>query len=218
MNSKLHRFTNVTAVIVFFVVFVFGVFTNATASNWLTPNEIAEKNLIKVWEVGQEVGNAETLQAILLQESSGVTPLPRGKQPSLTHSYGLMQVQINSAKSTFNQFPELMERYFPQRTVKSLSNKEVMDLLVTNDDANIRIAAYHLNLYIKLSNGNWERAVAAYNVGIGAVKKIGNPANFGYVKDIKKRLLMIKPFNALHDVGKKEPEQTVEPESSMLDL
>lgn len=70
-----------------------------------------------------------------------------------------------------------------------------MDLLVTNEEANIRIAAYHFKLYLALSKGNWERAVAAYNVGIGAVKRIGNPSNFGYVKAIKTKLAALKPFN-----------------------
>lgn len=211
----IHRFTNVAAVILFFVVLVFGVFSNATANNWLTPNAVVERNLRKVFEVGQEVGHPETLQAILLQESSGVTPPLKSKLPSLTVSYGLMQVQINSAKSVLARFPELMERYFPQRSVKNVTNKEVMDLLVTNDDANIRIAAYHFNLYLALSNGNWDRAVAAYNVGIGAVKRIGNPSQFGYVKDIKKRLHMIKPFNHLNDLGEKvEP---IDPETKPLD-
>lgn len=220
MNSKLHRFTNVTAVLVFFVVFVFGVFTNASASNWLTPNEVVERNLKKVYEVGKEVGYPETLQAILLQESSGVTPVPKSKKASLSVSYGLMQVQINSAKSVFARFPELMDRYFPQRDLKSLSNKEIMDLLVTDEDANIRIAAYHFNLYLKLCNGNWDKAVAAYNVGIGAVNRIGNPAKFGYVKEIKHRLDMIKPFNILNipQPDTAEPEQDVEPTSKMLDI
>lgn len=193
-----HRFTNVTAVLVLFVVFVFGVFSNATANNWLHPHEEVEKNLRKVYEVGQEVGHPETLQAILLQESGGVLPALRNKQPSLTTSYGLMQVQINSAKSILTRYPQLMSLYFPERKVRSLSNKEVMELLIFNTDANIRIAAYHFNLYAEMSNGDLDRALAAYNVGIGAVKRITNPSKFGYVVDIKKRLVAIHPFNRLH--------------------
>lgn len=195
MNIKRRHFTNVAAVIVLFVVFVFGSVDHATA-NFQRPQEEVTKNLQRVYEIGQEIGNPETLQAIMLQESGGYL-IKTIQPPSKTRSYGIMQVQIVAARSMLSRNPELLELYFPDRKYRSLSDKEIVNLLVMDDDANMRIAAYHFKTYLDLCSGDWNKAVAAYNVGIGAVQRIPNPVKFGYVKAIKTRLQSIRSFNQL---------------------
>jgi hypothetical protein len=155
-------------------------------------------NLKKVYVVAREVGHPETLQAILLLETRGGKSVPIGNRESPVgkRSYGLMQVQVVAARSILQRNPSLFKRYFPERTYNSVLDEEIIALLLTNDEANIRIAAHHFKLYLQLSDGDWDRAVAAYNVGIGGVENIPDPAEFEYVIKIKAKLEEdVRPFN-----------------------
>lgn len=157
----------------------------------------------KVFTVGREIGHPETLQAILLQETAGGRSAAIGNKnsPVGKRSYGLMQVQVVAARSILERNPSVLKRYFPERTYVSLFDEEIIALLLTNDEANIRIAAHHFNLYLKLSDGDWDRAVAAYNAGIGGVERIPEPAEFPYVIDVKAKLEeVVRPFNRKHSL------------------
>lgn len=196
MTKVNQKFTNVAAVIVLFVVFVFSAFTSAAAVP-PTTEEIREANLEKVFSIGKEVGNPETLQAILLQESGGVPPKVSMK-PSRTKSYGLMQVQIASARSIFKRIPDILDTYFPNRNLRSVTDKEIVNLLVLNDEANIRIAAHHFNLYLQLCGGDLDKTIFAYNVGIGTAQGVRSYSKQRYVKAIKAKMDVVQPFNILH--------------------
>lgn len=212
--KSIHRFTNVTAIFVSLVVFVStATFStpvyNQTPEKLTLPeaakaiNSVLMENLRKVFVIGREIGNAETLQAILLQESGGTNTNPVGnkRSPVGKRSYGLMQLQLVAARSVLERHPSLVGRYFPDRTYKSLADEEVIALLLTNDEANIRIAAYHFRLYLTLSNGNWERAVAANNAGIGGVNNIPDVSQYDYVLRIKAKLHDVRVFNQKLGLG-----------------
>jgi len=158
--------------------------------------------LKRVFEIGTEIGNPETLQAILMQESKGIKhAVGNPKAPLSQRSYGLMQVQLGAARSILQRQPDLLNEIFPDRTLKSIKDPELAEMLIHNDEANIRIAAYHFNLYLKLCKGNWHKAVAAYNVGIGGVQNISNPAEYSYVREIKRKMdRIIKPFNTRNEL------------------
>jgi hypothetical protein len=156
------------------------------------------QSLKTVYMVGREVGNPETLQAILLQETRGGQTEPIGNKDSPVgkRSYGLMQVQVVAARSIFTRTPAVYERYFPNRKYNTIADEEIIALLLTNDEANIRIAAYHFKLYLQLSSGDWNRAVAAYNAGIGAVNNIPKPSEFDYVVKVKAKMETdVRAFN-----------------------
>lgn len=180
--------------------------TTVQSTPRITNQEYIERkteNLLLVRQVGEEVGHAETLQAILLQETNGGTSSLVGNPaaPLRNRSYGLMQVQITAARSMLRRYPELADRYFPDRKASTLSDKEIADFLVANHEGNVRIAAHHFRLYFNMVGGDWARAVAAYNVGIGGVKKIQQPEAFGYVREIKHKLhKIVQPFNRKHTV------------------
>jgi hypothetical protein len=109
-------------------------------------------------------------------------------------SYGLMQVQVCAARSVFERVPSVFEKYFPGRTYKSIVDDEIIALLITDKEANTRIAAHHFKIYMAMSNGNWDRAVASYNAGIGT--RMAHYDKFGYVVDVKSKLNnIVKPFN-----------------------
>lgn len=161
------------------------------------------QNMKTVFAVGREIGHPETLQAILLKETRGGQTEPIGNKgsPVGKRSYGLMQVQTVAARSVFQRFPEVYQRYFPTRKYNTIADEEIIALLLTNDEANIRIAAYHFQLYLRLSGGNWNKAVAAYNTGIGAVERIGDPAVFPYVVDVRAKIATeVREFNRKHQL------------------
>lgn len=169
----------------------------------LSPPSIKAVNLKTAFQVGQEVGNPETLQAILIQESNGGLAGSVGNlsSPVGKRSYGVMQVQLSAARSVLSRTPQVLNTYFPSRSYRSLVDEEIIALLITNVEANIRIAAHHLKIYMSISRGDWSRAVAAYNVGIGGVEKIPVPAEHQYVVDIRQILTtMVKPFNHKHQL------------------
>lgn len=218
-----HPTTNVTASLVLFVVILAGSITglSSTSEQWQpepvrdrvietvksTPAFISKSladNMKMVFAIGREVGNPETLQAILLKETSGGTSVLIGNRnsPVGKRSYGVMQVQVVAARSVLRRYPKVFARYFPKRTYNSVLDEEVIALLLTNNEANIRIAAHHFQLYLSLCEGDWEKAVAAYNAGIGAVENIAVPAEFQYVIDVKDKIeTIVRPFNDKHGLS-----------------
>lgn len=226
MNTN-HQFTNVAAVLTLLVVLLMGGTAVSTGHAALTVpswrfkefqlrsvepvkplvmestssgifSETMAHYLKTVYIVGREVGNPETLQAILLQETRGgqTEPIGNKESPVGKRSYGLMQVQVVAARSIFQRVPSLVERYFPDRKYSTIADEEIIALLLTNDEANVRIAAHHFKLYLQLCKGDWERAVAAYNAGIGAVNNIPVPAEFDYVVKVKAKMESdVRAFN-----------------------
>ena len=212
MNN--HRLTNVTAIMTIFVVLLLSLFCVSSSANAddnvvehkevSTYNGMSEaivKNLILAYKIGKEVlGNSETLQAIMMQESKGVGGLIGNKSaPESKRSYGLMQVQVQTARSVFRDVGEVMSRYFPDRSLKSIKDAEIKHLLLKNDEANIRIAAHHYKMDVAFNHGNWDKSVASYNVGVGGIKRIKSPSTFPYVNGVRSYLRrVVRPFNEFY--------------------
>jgi hypothetical protein len=133
------------------------------------------EQLILAYNTAAELGIQPSLvQAILLKESKA------GKSASLVgsrtanvgnRSYGVMQIKVEAARSVLTKQPQLVKRYFPTRSYSSLVDEEIIALLLTNHEANIRIGCHHLMIYNKIVDGDWDKAVVAYNIGIGNVLK-----------------------------------------------
>jgi hypothetical protein len=215
MMKKFHHVTNVTALVILFAVFfVSGVAATTSEIQFQDPawkfkqasidtpaiqatkDSVATSNLKLVFEIGKEVGNPETLQAILMQETDGGRSSMIGNvdSPVGKKSYGLMQVQVCAARSVFQRVPSVFEKYFPGRTYKSIVDEEIIALLITNKEANARIAAHHFRIYMAMSGGNWDRAVASYNAGIGT--HMVHYDKFVYVVGVKDKMNnIVKPFN-----------------------
>lgn len=171
----------------------------------LPTGNVVSDNLIKVYQIGSEIGHPETLQAILLVESNGgVGSLIGNKSgPESSRSYGVMQVKTVAARSVFTHYPMIFQKYFHDRKYKSVTTDEIINLLLTNHEANIRIAGYHFKIYFKLSQNNWHKAVAAYNMGIGNANKLTNHRNVNYVKKIEYKInSQVLNFNTKHQLRK----------------
>jgi hypothetical protein len=166
-------------------------------------HEVMQANLQRVFHIAKEIGHPETMQAILLLESGGGVANPVGNltSPVGKRSYGVMQVQVVAAKSILTRYPDTFNRYFPNRELRSVSDEEIIALLISNHEANIRIACQHFALYLSLSQGDWHKAVAAYNMGIGNAHKHENHEEYPYVKDVVNKIQeMVKPFNKKHSL------------------
>lgn len=174
--------------------------------------DVRDQNLILVHEVATEVGHPEVLQAMLLQETNGglhPTCMSNPRLPLRQRSYGLMQVQVVAARSILQRFPILMDAYYPGRELNRVSDWEIVKLLMKNPIANIQIAAYHFNLYLRMMGGNISKAIAAYNVGIGGVTKLKSPAHYKYVVQVMQKLnTVVKPFNQEYGLTMSEQPDT----------
>lgn len=170
-----------------------------------TPHDTTLQHLTMVYEVASEYGHPEVLQAMLMQESNGGThPTLIGSPnaPLSKRSYGVMQVQVSTARSLMERYEHLRDKYFPSREVKHISDREIRTMLLTNHKANVEIATVLFELYLHISNGNVDRAIAAYNVGIGGVKKLRSLSKFKYVKEVRQKIkTVVKPFNEQYGLG-----------------
>lgn len=176
-----------------------------------TPLDATSQHLKTVYEVASEYGHPEVLQAMLMQESNGGThPTLVGspKAPISKRSYGVMQVQVATARHLLKRYEHLRDKYFPEREINRVPDKEIRTMLLKNHKANVEIAAVLFDLYLQISNGSVDRAIAAYNVGIGGVKKLRTPSTFKYVREVRQKLkTVVKPFNEQYGLGMTKPNQ-----------
>lgn len=153
-----------------------------------------ERNLILAYQIGSEIGHPELIQAIMLQETKGgSTSLVGSKHASVNNrSYGIMQIQPNTAKQVINNHPDIKSSYF---SASSITTSSIISLLLHNDEACIRIATAHMYDLMQMTKGNWIKAIASYNLGIGGAKN-KNVNRLPYVIGIKRQLYShVKPFN-----------------------
>lgn len=192
---KFHHLTNVTAILTIFVVLLMPGFAHPKPNNNLTFTSEQITNLRLAHTIGKEVGHPTIIQSILLQESNG------GMSARLSSggSYGIMQVQTVAARSVFKHYPELQERYFPGK--KTISNADIVTLLMTNKEFNVKIAVRHFSIYLKLCKGNLDKTIAGYNLGIGKVlrKSTDDFSTLKYVKQVRLRQRTdVDQFNRTH--------------------
>jgi hypothetical protein len=166
-----------------------GKFWNRLSRHWLTREQIKLLNLahhIGMEESGE--GQAEMLQAILMQESHagnygriGDTHADVGKR-----SYGVMQVKLITAYDVLKQYPEM--GHF--KTEEGLIVK-----LITDDEFNIRIASKHLTMLRKRTKRD-AQAIMAYNTGLRKAVRHWYPEKFRYVRKVNRYLkYVVAPFN-----------------------
>lgn len=164
-------------------------FWNPLAKTWLTPEQM---NLLQLaYEVGFEDGghkHAELVQAILLQETiagllgrMGHMTAPIGKR-----SYGVMQVKVTATRDVLNEYSEFGE---------FRADEEIIARMLSDDEFNIRIASKFL-LQLSAKVKTMDRALVAYNVGLGGSTGVSEPRQFKYVVAARGYLQeVVRPFN-----------------------
>jgi len=163
------------------------------------PLTVVNENLMLVYDTCKDMGmeqHAETLQGILMQESSGGDGLFKGGKTLPSRNYGMMQIRVETARVIFRDNPDVFARYFGDRDLDKVKDSEIKHLLIYNNAASVRLAALLFKQYWELAGGDWIKTVAGYNMGIyaaidGRNVKI-NPYARGVFKHIQSR---IHPFN-----------------------
>lgn len=167
--------------------------TIALSSYSYTPKQL---DLMRVVEQqGQQSGTSEWLKGILLRESKAGTSKLVGAEhlPINQRSYGVMQLQLSAARSVMRSYPELSTQWFG---TKRVSDTELATFLTYNHEANIKIAAKHLDIYIRLCGGNIPKAVVAYNVGIGNVRSIRHIESHPYLIGVRQNMKSLPDLDA----------------------
>lgn len=200
---KVSNMRNVAALILM----LYGSVTLATELNsnlyQSTPSHSSKQQsyyLNKAHDVASDVGTVppEIVQGILIQESKGgqVPSLVGSRSGGVGHrSYGVMQIKVEAARSVLIRYPDLLHRYFHNVPLKNLTDEEIIVVLMTNHEANIRIGCYHLITYFKIVK-QWDKAIVAYNIGIGNALKMGDASNHHYLHSVKNNIKrIVRPHN-----------------------
>lgn len=199
--------------------------TTVSVFNWRTKKEIVMP--IRALEIFRAVRKTakqynidpEVLQAMTWQETRAGTGGSVGSphRSYLNRSYGVMQVEIPTARDMFRRDQVLLERYFPGRDVQSIKHKEIADLLLKNDEANIDIGVAVFALYYEMTGRDLNRTIAAYNMGIGHALKRKEAPKAAYVREVHLNLKhIVVPVNIALDAIEQEEQLAKEPESSPI--
>ena len=106
-----------------------------------------------------------------------------------------MQLTVPTAQVILRDHPDLLQQWFGKRSWKSIGIKEMRKFLVKNKRANITMGAILFRTYLEMTNGEWARAVAGYNIGIGNALKRKNAPRVKYVRDVKHMQKVAVDFN-----------------------
>lgn len=90
--------------------------------------------------------------------------------------YGAGQLTIGAAKAVMQRFPKMWE------SLDTKTEEELKAKLILDDKFNVQVTSKYL--LMMGVNQNLDRGIAAYNVGIGAVKTI-NPSAHAYTLKVK---------------------------------
>lgn len=159
-----------------------------------TAHPTVQRNIALVGKIAEPIGHPHVLQAILLQESNGGL-----NTTSNTASYGLMQVQVVAARSVLQRVPEVLMSAFPGQQLRHISDAAIKHKLKTDDVFNITVAAHHFDIYFNLCRGNLEKAIAAYNMGIGGVQRVTSYSAVPYVRRIKQQMQRVQSITPRED-------------------
>ncbi len=163
--------------------------------SWATSifNTEQEKTLLKAKIWGEYVGYPETIQSIILTESSanvlntkylvGDNRLGFGKR-----SYGIMQIKLSTAKFVI--------RYYGLHWYRDLPEEVLIAKLLVEKDFNLQIGALYFKYLIKRFK-SWKHAVVAYNRGPGWVSRNRHKVNnHRYLTKVRYQLVrFVRPFN-----------------------
>ena len=176
------------------------VITNPSTNKSFKFVDVAVDNLNLLKEKLDKLGMSEhlfTLQGIMLVETragvGGSIGLP--KADWTRRSYGLMQITVPTARVFLQRYPDVAQKYIGNTPVNKTSNEKIIKLLLHNKEANIHLGALVFKVYLDMVDGEWARAVAAYNMGIGNALRRPYAPKVKYVKDVREMMGFAKGLN-----------------------
>lgn len=170
------------------IAWFFALIVGIASSFAMTPEQ--SRNLKIAKEIGKEYGWPETAQVIIMQETLAghLTKYGDRKAAFGKKSYGIAQMQLNTAKF-------IIKKHFGHKVFSC--DEEIITTLVTNDKFAIHLAMWYFKYLMNMFDGNWKKAILAYNVGPGNVQKYGfkHDPNKYLKKCIWRLKNEIRPFN-----------------------
>lgn len=149
-----------------------------------TPDQLRLLEIAKA--EGNKIGYPETIQAILLQESTAglIGPVGDIVNGFGKRSYCHMQIKVAAAEHVISRY----------NLPKFRTEEELIAKLLTDDEFCIYMGAMYFKLMLE-QTGDWKTAVLAYNKGVkGARRHIGKTS---YVSDISNFITnVIRPLES----------------------
>ena len=133
----------------------------------------------------------ELIEAMIMQESAG-DPLARGSLDEV----GIGQLRPSTALmpgyGVSSMFPEISSqigegKMFSTADEAYAANKELIDSTLENPDRSRAFMGDYLSA-LRANADSDERAIAAYNMGLGGARKLDDPTQFGYVTDVASKM------------------------------
>jgi hypothetical protein len=141
-------------------------------------NNYQNELLDYAYKEGNKIGYGNTITGMLRQESD----VGRfGKYHDNGTSFGVMCIKVGTAKDMLSG--------------ENLTDEIIKQRLIEDDYFNIRVAVLYVKYLLEYFDNDLERAILAYNVGMGRVSKFGlkfNPNN--YIVNVRKRIPIGKGF------------------------
>ena len=133
----------------------------------------------------------ELIEAMIMQESAG-NPLARGSLDEV----GIGQLRPSTALmpgyGVSSMFPDIASqigegKMFSTADEAYAANKELIDSTLEDPDRSRAFMGDYLAA-LRANADSDERAIAAYNMGLGGAKELEDPAQFGYVTDVASKM------------------------------
>lgn len=180
---------NKTILTVLFLLFI--VFSAHAASYDRGQTEL----LNLAYEVGKSLPHPELLQVIMMNETVAGRWGRHGDKNFKNwkkQSYGIMQVQLYTAKLVLRALPEY----------KFKDDRELRIRLQYDDLFNLKVACVFVKDLLAFNKGDYFKTILSYNVGPGNVRKFGFSFDpNGYVKKARSNLIRMMKFNARQGNG-----------------
>lgn len=133
----------------------------------------------------------ELIEAMIMQESAG-NPLARGSLDEVGIGQLRPSTAIMPGYGVPSMFPDISSQIgegkrFSTADEAYAANKELIDSALEDPDRSRAFMGDYLTA-LRANTDSDERAIAAYNMGLGGARKLEDPTQFGYVTDVASKM------------------------------
>ena len=136
--------------------------------------------------VGEEIGWPETMQSLIYQETlAGYL----GRVSYNNTAFGVAQVKPDTAR--------FVRRHFDDIDFPEMSDADLIEKLKNDDLFNMRVGARYFVYCLNRFEGDWRRAVVAYNQGHNGARRFTDEQvdQFKYLVELREKLDLVRKFN-----------------------
>lgn len=150
------------------------------------------------YEEGKKIGYPETIQGLLLHETNGGRDRGSANARRGNQAYGVMQVQLNTAKFVMSEIWGLPKSDLPP-------DHQLRQKIHNDDVLNIKIAVSYFKYLLSRYSGpaQWNKAVLSYNVGSYRLQKDGEAFDPNDFVDSVRTMIKtdVREFNSVNNIN-----------------